>query len=79
MLNCLQWLLRRQEGIRSFARWLLSPDGFFPGKTFPGKWIVFFPPDETFPEKMIPGWSLSRKGVSWIVIFLDGTFSGKTS
>ena len=23
-------------GLQSFPGWLLSPDGFFPGKTFPG-------------------------------------------
>ena len=70
-------------GIRSFPGWLLSPDGFFPGKTFPGKsfpgWS--FSPDRTFPGKTIPGWSLSRKVVSRVVIFPDDyeTFPGKTS
>jgi len=40
--------------------------------------IVTFP-DGFFPEKTIPGWSLSRKDVSQVVIFPDETFPRKSS
>jgi len=63
--------------LESFPGWLLSPDSFFPGKTFPGKsfpgWS--FSPDRTIPGKTIPGWSLSRKDVSRVVIFPDEAIS----
>jgi len=36
--------------------------------------MVIFP-DRTFPGKTIPGWSLSRKDVSRVVIFPDKTIS----
>jgi len=57
------------------------PDSHFPGWFFfpdvsrkDVSRIVFFP-DETFPGKTIPGWSLTRKDVSRTVIFPDLTLS----
>jgi len=47
-------------------------DNFLGLQSFPG-WSFF--PDRTFPGKTIPGWSLSRKDVSRVVIFPDKTIS----
>ena len=49
-------------GFTVVSRIVTFPDGFFLGKTFPGK--------------TIPGWSLFRKDVSRIVIFPDGHILG---
>jgi len=65
-----------QKGIWSFPGWLLSRMVFCRKDVSPDSQIFL---DRTFPGKTIPGWSLSRKDVSRVVIFPDETFPGKTS